>query len=423
MYSQKISKIVFLGYLIFLFFGTSSPFQESITDVEDITTSSAFNQVILALLFLVSSIILVGKREMLFSFIRKEKFLTIFLVWCFLSIFWSDYSFVSFKRLFQIITTVNVSLAILLESERSEECLMFFKIVLSAYLILSFLSILFIPGAIDPKHSTWRGLAPSKNMLGQVCIVSIIVWYTGMRSGKFAGKIVSFLMLCLSVLMLIGARSMTSILVVVLLCGIGLLMLIDSLLKPLGIGRAYSFLSIITFVAIVFTIIYVAPDLIISGPAAVGKDITFTGRTDLWVDIFKEAQKHILLGCGFSAFWVIGNPSLMSLYTEYLWLPNEAHLGYLDLLNEIGVVGLLLFFILIIAYFKNLSRLNKSHFGKWFIIATLIINLQESTLFRPNLLTGVLFIWAYLALYADLFHNDTQFVNEKEGDQRVESMT
>ena len=113
-------------------------------------------------------------------------------------------------------------------------------------------------------------------------------------------------------------------------------------------------------------------------------------------------------GCGFGGFWVFDNINLVILYEDYVWLPRQAHMGYLDILNETGLVGLGLFLAMVVAFFKNLLNLGKPFFWKWFLIAALIINFQETTLFRPNILTGVLFIFSYLALYVDLIKHHRQ---------------
>jgi hypothetical protein len=92
---------------------------------------------------------------------------------------------------------------------------------------------------------------------------------------------------------------------------------------------------------------------------------------------------------------------MQTLFDEFPWLPNQSHLGYLDILNETGIVGISIFIIMLIYYFRNLSMLKKEHFWKWFIIITLIINFTESTLFGPHMLTGILFIFSYIALYVE----------------------
>ena len=74
----------------------------------------------------------------------------------------------------------------------------------------------------------------------------------------------------------------------------------------------------------------------------------------------------------------------------------------LDILNETGLVGLAIFFAMVVYYLRHLLSIEKFFIWKWFFIAALIINFQETTLFRPNIFTGVIFVFSYLALYAEL---------------------
>ena len=378
------------------------PFPERITDVDEVTTSNVINQIVFSTLFLVSGLCLIPKRKMLAQLLAKEKFLTLFLSWCLLSILWSEFGVVSFKRLFQIFTTVTVSLALLLHTDSSDQPLRYFKSILYLYIPLTLLSIIFVPGAIDPDSSTWRGLAPGKNHLGQAAMISTIIWFFAVRSATGARKFFLSCMLVISIILLFGAKSMTSLLALASLAALGAILSIDEIFKPLNIGRIFSFVVMLSLVGIILSTIYFAPELMRTMPEYVDRNITFTGRTDLWADVFEETKKNWLHGCGFSGFWVIGNPPVMDLYEEYVWLPKQAHMGYLDIWNETGLVGLLLFAGMIIFYFKNLTRLEKPHLWKWFLIATLMINLQETTLFRQNILSGVMFIFSYLALYAEL---------------------
>jgi hypothetical protein len=52
-------------------------------------------------------------------------------------------------------------------------------------------------------------------------------------------------------------------------------------------------------------------------------------------------------------------------------------------------------------YSVNLANFKGNHLSLWIIAGVLIINLQESTLFRPNTLSGIIFIFAYLALQVE----------------------
>ena len=49
-----------------------------------------------------------------------------------------------------------------------------------------------------------------------------------------------------------------------------------------------------------------------------GKDMTLTGRVDLWDILLLETKKNLLHGCGFGGFWVAGSPIIDSIYTQFL---------------------------------------------------------------------------------------------------------
>lgn len=403
----RVAALSFVLLLFFALFGTSLPFQERAQDVEDIGTSNIGNQIIYSLLFLTSVFSLLPKGREMISFLKGEKFFTLFLLWCLLSIIWSDFSFVSFKRVFQFFAIVTVILAVLLHSPSLDEILKSFKYIFSIYIILSFLAVLFVPEAIDHRMGAWKGLTLQKNLLGQASLVSIIIWFHAFRSpSSLVGKFFSFLMLSISLVLLFGAKSSTALIAFTILTIAALLFLIDDLCKPIGFGRAFSTFAILSCLGIIISVVLLAPNLTDSILGSFGKDITFTGRSALWADTFEEAKKHLLLGTGFQGFWVIENVNVLDLYEIYTWLPNQAHNGYLDILNEMGLVGISLFFLMIIFYFRNLLKLNKPHFWKWFFIAAIIINATESTMFKPRHISGVMFVFSYFALYIELFRQE-----------------
>ena len=400
---STIAKVAFLAYLFFTFFGTSMPFRDRATSVDEVGTSNIVNQIAFTALFIIGSACLYPKRRQLFQLIKKEKFLTMFIAWCLLSIAWSDYKFVSFKRWFQIISSVTVILSFLLHVDSSHKSISYFKAILYLYIPLTLLSVFVIPGAIDPVHHTWRGLTVGKNYLGQAAVVSIIIWAYSLKRGSLKLKILNFSMLIFSIAILLGSFSMTSILTFVALSFLFALSSIDRFFKPLAIGRTFSAIVILASIVIVISIYYLGSDLMASSFESIGKDMTFTGRTELWIDLLKITKDRLLYGAGYGGFWVIryDNPDLMVLYQKYVWLPNETHLGYLDILIDTGFVGLSFFFLMVLRYFKNLIELKKSPLGLWLLIAALTLNLQESTLFFTRVLTGELFLFAYLALYAE----------------------
>jgi Ca2+/Na+ antiporter len=76
-------------------------------------------------------------------------------------------------------------------------------------------------------------------------------------------------------------------------------------------------------------------------------------------------------------------------------------MGYLDILNETGIIGISIFTLMVLSVFKEFWRLESSYLWKYLIVCIMILNFTESTLFRINELTGFLFIFSYIAIYLE----------------------
>jgi O-antigen ligase len=396
-----LSKISLLTYFFFIFFGTSLPFQDyEINTIDDIVTSNPINQIVFSTLYLLSLPGLLVKKRRVIQLIKTEKFLSLFFLWTFLTVFWSDASFVSFKRWLQFFGSGLILLSAMAHFRSIDECIGYLKIILSIYMPITLLSIILGPGM---GQWGWKGLTLQKNALGQYALVSLFIWSIAIvNDDGIKKKSYAFFLWCISLILLIGSRSVTCILTaMILFLVVGGFKVRKVIFEPI-IGRFISSVLIFLFWLCIAAIVFFNPDLLSSLFAVFGRDTTLTGRSELWASIFEHTKNYLFIGCGFGGFWVIGSSTLNILYDEYSWLPNEAHLGYLDILNETGVVGLLIFTFMVSFYFVNITKLDKFHPWKWLLFMVLILNISESTLTLPNSVTGVIFIFSYLALYLEL---------------------
>jgi exopolysaccharide production protein ExoQ len=76
--------------------------------------------------------------------------------------------------------------------------------------------------------------------------------------------------------------------------------------------------------------------------SATGRDESLSGRDALWTTVYEHARERWLLGSGFGAFWYEGR----GLELVYTWNPKQAHHAYIDVIAELGYVGL--FFVLVL---------------------------------------------------------------------------
>jgi exopolysaccharide production protein ExoQ len=112
---------------------------------------------------------------------------------------------------------------------------------------------------------------------------------------------------------------------------------------------------------------------------ALGRTMTFTGRTDIWEHITLKTVNP-LIGSGYWNFW--GGAGAIKINQEMHTLIPNAHNGYLDIYLDGGLIGLILLFCLLVAYgrrlMKNLQndRFQRVRFAV--LIVMIIYNISES---------------------------------------------
>ncbi len=344
------------------------------------------------------------KFKVVRSFVFKEKYLTIFIFWCFLSVIWSINSLVAFKGAFVILTTCIVIMNAFLFVDY-EILLKVLKIIISLYLIVTLFSVMFIPAAMDPGFNTWRGIEHQKNGLGNIGVVFFLILSlilqveTGTRK-----RLRTYVILGLSLLIVVMSASSTSLISLVIVLSFLLVFQIDKVFAPLRIGKFIS--TSVFFFQFLFIVIlvYYSDELVKLVPQLFDKDLTLSGRTVMWDIIWKDTQNYLLLGCGFVSYWVLGSKQVVLLIDLYNWPLNEAHNGYLDIINQLGIIGISLLLLIIISYLFRTIKV-KDTLSLVILLSILVMNVTESTLFRPRAHITFLFIFCYLLVSTKYFKN------------------
>ena len=398
----RLAQGVFLIYVFFMFFGTSKPFPDLTPGVRLAETSNIVNQ-LLSLLYIVALVSLAGKQEQIRAFIVKEKFLTLFLLWGLCSVVWSNYSMISLKRWISLFGEVIICLAAMLHFRWSEVALRAFRVIVCMYIPLTLLAILVVPEAIQWEFPAWRGLAATKNNLGQVTLFSILLLLTIIPYNK--GRPINALHYCMlggAFIAYLGARSTTAFLIGFVLLGIFGALTIARMLMQEKVARMFALFIIMSGSLLGGLVVVLAPEVLSGLFGLFGKDLSFSGRVDLWAAVLRMTEGKMWTGWGIGGFWVGDEPHLVPLFEEFVWVPNQAHQGYIDIFNQLGIVGVGLLLFIIGSYFKRLARLRKGQLWTWLFIGILILNMQESVFFRPRHIGHFMFIFAYVALNTDL---------------------
>lgn len=398
----RLAHGAFLIYVFFMFFGTGKPFPDLTPGVRLDGDSNPVNQ-LLSLLYILSFLSLIGKREQVCIFIAREKYLTLFMGWALLSVIWSDYSVTSLKRWISLFGEIIVCLAALMHFRWSEMALRTFRVIVCIYIPLTILSVVFVPEAIQWEFPAWRGLADTKNNLGQVTLFSIIILLSIIPYNRNRPvNALHYLLLGCAFIAYIGARSTTAFLIGAVLMGIYGSLAIGKMLKLDNFVRFFAMYVLLGGALIGAMVVVLIPEVLSDLFGLFGKDMTFSGRIDLWTAVLSMTEGKLLNGWGIGGFWVGDKPHLVPLFEEFVWIPNQAHQGYIDILNQLGIVGLGLMCMMILSYFNGLGKLRKGQVWMWLFISVLILNVQESVFFRPRHIGNFMFLFAYIALNTDL---------------------
>ena len=346
--------------------------------------------------------VLSKRHVQLSEIIRQNQWLTIFFVYCFLAIFWSDFPFVSFKRWIKVLGHPIMALIVLTEPDPLEALTRLMK--RCAYVIVP-VSILFIKyyPQLGRGFDQWSGSAvntgitTNKNALGGDCLILgfFFFWYLLQTWSRERGKprrnelLLTGGFLLAIWWLLSMAQSSTSQVCLVL----GMLVMV--LLGVKNVRKSATFYVVIG----AFVIAVAEQTFCISGYllSFLHRDPTLTERTLLWSDLLKMKTNPIF-GVGFESFWL--GERLQKLWATYPSLqPNEAHNGYLETYLNLGVIGLGILIGLIIATYRKarLELFRNVQFGRLRlgVLAAVVVHDWTEVSFKgPNALWLVFYIIA-----------------------------
>jgi O-antigen ligase len=183
----------------------------------------------------------------------------------------------------------------------------------------------------------WRGVFPRKNSLAWVALLGVLLGTTSTNTQVF----MRFALLSSSLLCLVMSGGMGNLATLAVL---SILMFIMAILRRSRLSPAA---RVASFLVATVAIALLAATSLEAAVTAVGRDLTFTGRTDVWQAYLPEIQKRWFLGYGPGMF---GSPSVVtsailasSGFDAPIYTPHNTLLAYA---GDSGVCGLFAFLAL-----------------------------------------------------------------------------
>jgi O-antigen ligase len=277
-----------------------------------------------------------------------------------MSVLWSDFPFVSFKRWFRDLGNYLVILVVLSDSRPQEAVQTLFRRLFYLLVPLSILLIKYYP-YMGKQYSEWTGAtmfvgaSTSKNMLGVVCLISGIFffWDTLTRWSDRKERrtkriiILNVVFIGMTLWLLNLADSATSRVCLVLGC------LVVAAAHSRKMKRNPNFLKVgIPICLCLYAVLELGFGISGGLAEAVGRNPTLTGRTDLW-EILLSMHTNPLAGTGYESFWL--GPRLHLVWRKFA-VVNESHNGYLEVYLNLGLIGLFLLGGFLITSYRTICR-------------------------------------------------------------------
>jgi exopolysaccharide production protein ExoQ len=357
---------------------------------QDLGTGQAGMQILWFVLYLIAIVLLFRKCSDLLKTVLREYLLVGLVILAVVSTSWSADPSVSFRRSVALILTCMFGVYFGLRFDLREQ-LRLMGYVAGSCVVFSLLFGIFGLGtpSVDLAPA-WYGVFSHKNELGKMMVLSIVVFLVLLK--RESGQRALLRCACgLSFLLLLLSRSTTSVV------GIAAILAFFPFCSMLSrnIGRVIK--VVLAMCASVALGCYWAGDYLWRIPELFGKDITLTGRLQLWILCIAMALRQPWLGYGYNAFWLgPGSPS-ERLWAVMPWDAPQAHNGLLEVWLELGLLGVIIFvagFTLYLVRAIGFLRDSKAVEAAWpllFLALMVMNNLTETTILSRNNIFWILY--------------------------------
>lgn len=349
--------------------------------------SSPVDAAFYAVLIAAGIFVLNRRSYRLLSFMRQNLPLLIFIGYCGLSVLWSDFSFIAFKRWSKSVGDLVMVMIVLTDLQPQNAVRALFRRAAFVLLPLSVLFITCFPDlgtGYNPEDMTkmYFGVTTFKNLLGAISMVcGLFSLWSLVRAYEDHGLknrrrhiLAHAIVLGVAGWLIVRADSMTSLACLVLAGSVLILV------GMRGVGRWRAGVAIVLVAGLLLPAVALFADASGGLLQPLGRNATLTGRTLIWQAVL-SLHTNPWFGRGFESFW-LGNR------LERVWHLSvngiqEAHNGYLEVYLNLGWCGLLLLGAVITAgyrcsivalgYDRQEGRLRLA-----FMTATLIFSMTEA---------------------------------------------
>lgn len=360
-------------------------------------------------IFLVAAFLAMRGSDGRFQFSQRliPPTLAMLLSFATLSVFWATNGQVAARRVLQVIGVFLIALSLVRHRNQED---VFFKFATPGLIFLLLgVAAIAMPSLSFGADGAFKGITYHKNTWGQFsALMGLIFLVQAIRKRNAA---LNWLLFGFATLSLLATRSATSV---------AIFALAASIICAWVLGRRYGqlflmvclvglmIMTLATFGYFVFQGELPFERIYTASLDSVGKETTLTGRTALWQMMGSEIARHPWLGIGYGSFWLGLEGQSVTIVRFFSWQPGQAHSGYIDVVNELGYIGLSLLIATVVSHMTNLWRLYRADQGEQLtavfhfaiLAAALVLNISESSLLRTTHLWWIILTISIVEVHA-----------------------
>ncbi|BAY46352.1 O-antigen polymerase [Scytonema sp. HK-05] len=427
---HRLSRITEKVFVVFTLFISTTALIPILLEKEDDAAISQdpYTPILFLGIYIVTLLLIIQRRKSFVRIAQKNIWIWLLVGIVIASVLWSVAPDITQRRSFLLLGTTLFGVYLAMRYTLREQ-LQLLAWVCGIVIILSILFAIALPsyGLMTFQEGgahagAWRGVITHKNTFGRLMNLSAVVFlllaiskpivHRKHRWVLWAGFVLSAALILLS-------TSKTALVV----------FLTMMLLLPLYRALRGKYTKVVPFIIAMVLVGGSTSTLLIDNlpviATALGKDLTLTGRTDIWEAMLEIISERPLFGYGFNAFWLDWDSEV----TAYVWkrleweCPN-AHNGLMDLFAELGLSGLIVFFISYVsACIRGVIwlRMTRTPEGVWplmYLSFLLMYNITESSLLSTNsifwiLYVSIIFSMAFECEQAKLYRSAGSYVYEE----------
>lgn len=316
------------------------------------------DRLVFTILIVVGLAVLIRRGRRSLSVLANNWPILLYFFYCLLSVLWSDFPDIAFKRWIKATGEVVMILIVVTDGQPIAALRRLFSRVGFVLMPVSVLLIKYYP-YLGRIYNAWTGepentgASLNKNMLGVTTLVLglgtlwqvSLLWKKSDQPDRVRRLAAQCILLGFVIWLLINAHCATCGACFAFGAGLILATRLDTIRRrPAAVH------------ALVLGALLVGGLAVLTGGDegmihAMGRNSNLTGRTEVWQRVISMAPNAVV-GAGFESFWL--GPRLDKLWhSGYAFAINEAHNGYIEVYLELGWIGIVLILLILIHGYRS----------------------------------------------------------------------